>query len=210
MISQQHRAPKTTRAVAGVSLIGMLLLSTTARAAPANTDLPAPTETVWSTYHSSAGGFSLAVPGDWSADESIDSSGVATLTLTSLDGAQGIAIRTVTAPLTDTVDLPNQMCAPFSTGGLTGVRCIDTLSRAVLVTLSGPTSTFQFVSGSRGDSSTFDQVLASFLPDPSSAGDAETPSAPAQVVPPSISPQPDICAPRTTPISKANPLCPPA
>lgn len=207
-MTSQHLGARTTRAVAGLSLIGMLVMSPIARAAPAGADPAAPSDTIWSTYHSAAGGFSLAVPSDWSADESIDAFGVPMVTLTSGDGAQGIAVRTPTAPSADGVDLPNQTCTPVSIAGLMGTRCIDTLSRALVVTLSGPTSTFEIVSGSRGDSSIFDQVLASFAPDGSSNGADDGSTSPAQVAPLSTSPEPDMCGPRTTPISKANPLCP--
>lgn len=200
-----HISRQATRGVAGLSLIGMLIVSAAAHAAPAGSDLSA---TAWSAYHSAAGRFSLAVPTDWSAVDSLDAFGVPTLTLTSPDGAQGISVRTAPVSADDGVDLPNQMCTPLLTGGLVGTRCVDTLSRALVVTLSGPAATFQFVSGLRGDPSIFDQVLASFAPDTAAADANDASTAPAQVAPSATSPEPDICASRTTPISKANPLCP--
>ncbi|GAC1327501.1 MAG: hypothetical protein NVSMB2_26910 [Chloroflexota bacterium] len=204
----QHIRAQTTHILAGLGLIGLLIVCPTALAAPDNVSLSAPTEVVWSTYHSTSGGFSLAIPSDWSADESIAPDGVTTLTLTSGDAAQGISVHTASLPFADTVDLPNQMCWPLLVGGLSGVRCLDTLSRATIVTFSGPTSHVQLVTAQRGDPSIFDQVLASFAPDGSPAPAADPTGPPAQITLPSTAPQTDLCGPRTSPISKANPLCP--
>ncbi len=127
---------------------------------------PGPVESTWQTYHSAAGGYTIAVPGDWLVQETADAAGASVTTLAS--DTQGIVVRAGAGG--EAGDLPNTLCRSVTVGGLLGSQCTDTLSRGVAITLDGPTGRFRLAAARTLDPALLAQILATFQADGATDG----------------------------------------
>ncbi|MGI9146598.1 MAG: hypothetical protein ACR2IK_08660 [Chloroflexota bacterium] len=165
-MSANQRARRSQAAVRFASLSAVIATATVLAATAWAGTAPGPSvaDQDWQTYHSLSGAFTVAFPPDWSVQDNVDDRGATMVALASGDGASAIAVRAA-AGGADNADLPNTLCSTVTVAGLIGSRCIDTLGRSLVVTLNGGSSDYQLVTARRGDSSVFEQVLASFVPD---------------------------------------------
>jgi len=129
---------------------------------------PGPVESTWQTYHSAAGGYTIAVPGDWLVQETAAADGASVATLASDTG--GIVVRAGAGAGGEAGDLPNTLCRSVTVGGLPGSQCTDTLSRSVAITLEGPTGRYRLAAARTLDPALLAQILATFQADGASDG----------------------------------------
>ncbi len=200
MQALQRRIPALST---GVAIVGALVVSGLAHAASVSAQ---PADPSWQTYHSARGAFSIAVPASWTVQETAEAGGTLVRAVASTEGDGGVAVR-VGANDELPADLPNTLCGPIAVGSLSATRCVDTLSRGVSVTLTGPAETYTISTSRLLDPAVFERILASFaldVPLDTSTGAADEGS----LAPPPAPPAVDRCVMWLGP-SKARPLCPP-
>ncbi len=170
-----RRVRRRTAHWTGALLAALLLFGSAASGAAAETDGdpaggtdPGPVESTWQTYHSAAGGYTIAVPGDWLVQETADAAGTSVTTLAS--DTQGIVVRAGAGAGAEAGDLPNTLCRSVTVGGLPGSQCIDTLSRSVAITLEGPSGRYRLAAARTLDPALLAQILATFQADGATDG----------------------------------------
>ena len=120
-------------------------------------------EAGWVTYVSTAGGYAIDMPADWTVDEQPDQAGQMIALL--MDGSGTRQLMIAAAPFdpasADFDDLPNVRCQQVMIGELAARRCLDTIARTLITTASSTDRTYTFVT-ERRLSAEVEPMLASF------------------------------------------------
>ncbi len=159
----------------------------------------------WLTYRNAQAGFAVGYPASWTVDEHAPSDGRLVATFTPPDGRPGVVVsatgRTEGAGLAGLLDGPNQRCQAVSVAQLPAWHCVETLSAALVTTVTAGGETFMLAApGQRGDPAVYAGMVDSFQLVDDAAGDAaptipSSPTAPgssrfADAGPPPPSPPP--------------------
>jgi hypothetical protein len=128
---------------------------------------------VWPSHVSDAGGYIVDYPPSWAIEEFVDESGSVATTFSDVSGAVLIVSSQPGATAEPVLDFPNVRCQTVIVGGLLqGQRCLDTVSRSIVITLIAPDRTYSlgypFGSAARDD---IEVVLNSFRLVPAPAVD---------------------------------------
>jgi hypothetical protein len=133
-------------------------------AAPTSGAAPA-TSATWQTYRNEQAGYSVAYPPGWRTTERAATPPKFATSFAPAGGGTGIlvAVRPLAPEQREPVDLPNTRCKPVSVGGLSGVRCFDSIASTILTTLVGKDRQFTIsASGRRLDQAIYQRFLDSF------------------------------------------------
>ncbi len=123
----------------------------------------------WATYHNQDVGYQVDYPVSWSVTESTDVNSGYVTTFTVPGGGEGIVVSVQTSPTTgeDIPDLPNTHCQEVTVSGLSGRRCLDTLSLSTSTTLFGDGRQYILTSfGKHLDQAVYQRFLESFAVTP--------------------------------------------
>lgn len=119
----------------------------------------------WKTYHSEQAHYSAEYPADWTASEQAGEDGSVTTTFSAADGGAGIMVLVQSGEFggAGSSDLPNTRCGEVKVGGLTGMRCFDTINLAASTTVVANGKTFTIATlGKRMDENIFSRFLSGF------------------------------------------------
>jgi hypothetical protein len=119
----------------------------------------------WKTYRNTQAGYSVAYPPGWKAVEVPGASGefITKFTPAAGDGSIVIAVRPIDPDQKEPIDLPNTRCQLVTVGGLSGVRCFDTISLSGSTTVAGKDKQFIITTtGKRPDENLYQRFLDSF------------------------------------------------
>ncbi|HEY3230385.1 MAG TPA: hypothetical protein VGJ87_14280 [Roseiflexaceae bacterium] len=119
----------------------------------------------WKTYRNAQAGYSVAYPPDWKAVEVPGARGEFITKFTPAAGAASIviAVRPIDPDQKEPIDLPNTRCQLVTVGGLSGVRCFDTISLSGSTTVAGKDKQFIITTtGKRPNEKLYQQFLDSF------------------------------------------------
>jgi hypothetical protein len=119
----------------------------------------------WKTYRNEQAGYSVAYPPDWQAVEVPGARGEFITKFTPATGVVSIviAVRPIDPDQKEPIDLPNTRCRPVTVGGLSGVRCFDTISLSGSTTVAGKGVQFIIATtGKRLDENLYQRFLDSF------------------------------------------------
>jgi hypothetical protein len=142
--------------------------NTATTAAEVTADVATPTITEiggWNTYQNTQAGYSAEYPADWMVSEQVGTDGsVVTIFSPIVDGA-GIMVLVQSGEFggLGSSDIPNTRCEEVSVGGVTGLRCFDTINFATSTTVVANGQTFTIASlGKRIDESIYSRFLSGF------------------------------------------------
>jgi len=84
----------------------------------------------WKTYHNTEAGYSASYPADWTVNESVGINGELITTFMEPNNEQGIVVNVPNgeAAVEEIPDMPNIRCQQVTISGLSGRRCLDTLT----------------------------------------------------------------------------------
>jgi hypothetical protein len=119
----------------------------------------------WKTYRNAQAGYSVAYPPDWKAVEVPGARGefITKFTPAAGDASIVIAVRPIDPDQQEPIDLPNTRCRIVTVGGLSGVRCFDTISLSGSTTVAGKGKQFIITTtGKRPDENLYQRFLDSF------------------------------------------------
>jgi len=119
----------------------------------------------WKTYRNMQAGYSVAYPPGWKAVEVPGASGefITKFTPAAGDASIVIAVRPIDPDQKEPIDLPNTRCQLVTLGGLSGVRCFDTISLSGSTTVAGKDVQFIITTtGKRPDEKLYQRLLDSF------------------------------------------------
>lgn len=123
----------------------------------------------WPTYRNDPADYTVQYPPTWTVDERADPDGSFSTTFSPPSGGTGIEVRVVAveAAGVEGFDLPNTRCQPVTIGGLSGTRCLDTISFITSTTLFGPDRAYIISSSDKPAGRTvYEGLLQSFAPLP--------------------------------------------
>jgi hypothetical protein len=126
--------------------------------------MPAPVAN-WRVFRSDAGGYRLRYPPGWRAKESTGSGGPVLSLLPPKGTGISVLVTLTPPPEAAAANLPNTRCRSVRIGGLTGSRCLDTISMVVTTTLQGRERWYVLTTSLRRPAApvdAYDQVLGSF------------------------------------------------
>ena len=84
----------------------------------------------WETYHNIEAGYSASYPAGWTVNESVGINGELITTFMEPNNGQGIVVNIPNgeAAVEEIPDMPNIRCQQVTISGLSGRRCLDTLT----------------------------------------------------------------------------------
>jgi hypothetical protein len=118
----------------------------------------------WQPYRNDQAGYSVTYPSDWTVSETVGADGSYSTTFTPADGGAGILVLVQAGEQSgESNDIPNTRCQPVTVGGLTGMRCLDTISFSTSTILVGHGKTYTIVAtGKRTDQTIYQALIDSF------------------------------------------------
>ena len=118
----------------------------------------------WKTYHNTQAGYSAEYPADWTVEEQAAADGSSVTTFSPADGSAGIMVMVQNGEFGGgSSDIPNSRCEEVRVGGLTGMRCFDTINFATSTTVVANGKTFMIATlGKRVDESIYSRFLSGF------------------------------------------------
>jgi hypothetical protein len=118
----------------------------------------------WRTYRNRQAGYAIDYPVGWKVHRRRDGAGSSITTFASPDGTAGVAVQVQTQVGTvGPTDLPNSRCHPVRAHGITGTRCLDTISLSVQTVFLAHGKVYTVAaSAKRSGTAVYDHMVQSF------------------------------------------------
>jgi len=171
--SAKPAVPETIVPAVNVTTTGQLELTKPFDATattPAEVTVAVATPTVietgtWKTYQNTQAGYSAEYPADWTVSEQVGADGSIVTSFSPVNSGPGIMVLVQSGEFAGTgnSDIPNSRCEEVRVGGLTGMRCFDTINFATSTTVVANGKTFMIATlGKRVDESIYSRFLFGF------------------------------------------------